>query len=121
MNTQHETFLKELINARSRLDQILTNVRNLGISWNLPRALIPPSGEALESDDGEEFLMVPPETPTPNINKNSQSANEEFPGSSNDPPLEYISDKSDEKQMAYISELSTEKASKFLLIILRFA
>ena len=56
MNANHQEFLKKLIDSKNCLDQILLNVRNLGISWDAPRAVIPL--ETVESEEDEEFMMV---------------------------------------------------------------
>jgi hypothetical protein len=127
MNDEHQEFLKELIMTKSRLNQILSNVRNLGIVWNMPRALIPKSVQVLDSDDEDEVFLAVSQDESPqftdagnHMNSNNQQ-NECLPVSSKDfqeeTELDVKSDKCDEQEMTTNTEISSQKASKMSYII----
>lgn len=123
MNDLHQEFLKELINAKSRLNQILTNVRNLGVVWNLPRVVIPKAVGILDSDDEEEdFLLVSRETlDQDNIETQSYRdhdgsvQNECLPSSSKDLPEPCISDEGEEQEITSFAGISKQKAGMFCI------
>jgi hypothetical protein len=120
MNDEHQEFLKELIMTKSRLNQILSNVRNLGIVWNLPRAVIPKTVGVLDSDDEDEvFLAVTPDESPQCTNAGDDMhskyhQNECSPDSSKDPQeeTEFKSDKCDEQEITTNAEIACQKASK---------
>jgi hypothetical protein len=118
MNHHHQEFLKELINVKSRLNQILSNVRNLGVVWNLPRTVIPKS-VASSDDEDEEFLAVSQDSLDSVEAENNIDCNtfksECVPGSSKD----HHQDKSDktDHEITPIYEISSKNSKMFLIIL----
>jgi hypothetical protein len=125
MNANHQEFLKKLIDSKNCLDQILLNVRNLGISWDAPRAVIPL--ETVESEEDEEFMMVSNENQERDADteviqdfENSQSS-QKVSDSLKDSFFDdecVISEKSDSETIQNDRRMSNEKESKTVIYLL---